>query len=421
MQRELINNTLLFFQLSYDVYHGAVAPFHYAYYSVGGGYWVGGAGHFSGARGELVHRDDGEALDFADGVEQVFAARVDRYAVFGDDGVDYLAGGRDAVDLVGDAGDASAEQRLSYYRELRAGRGVLVSAGAVEQSAVGFGVDVRVEVGVDFGRAEDYDVEHVDRRAAVPRVRVPVGGDFYVVRVFGYRAHGVEVEGLHVHELPEQPFFEQLDEVARDAAEAEAALYSLTYHRLLYKGGDGERYAARAGLERYAVFEVWARLDELRRVFRYEQAQRVARDLRRAGDDARGVAYRRHFDDDVGLGLRYRDGRCGVGDEVVGDGYHGVGVVGVGVGVAERAAGGFAYRAADVAAAVGCRRGDEGDVDVYVARHDGARASAVAAQDDGNVHAAFGDELAYRSVDGAHYFCDDAAFYVFDDFFMYAE
>ena len=296
-----------------------------------------------------------------------------------------------------------------------------MSAGAVEQSAVGFGVDVGVEVGVDFGRAEDYDVEHVDRRAAVPRVRVPVGGDFYVVRVFGYRAHGVEVEGLHVHELPEQPFFEQLDEVARDAAEAEAALYSLTYHRLLHEGGDGERYAARAGLERDAVFEVGARLDELRRVFRYEQAQRVARDLRRAGDDARGVAYRRDFDDDVGLCLRYGDGRGGVGDEVVGDGYHGVGVVGVGVGVAERAAGGFADGAADVAAAVCGRRGYEGHVDVYVARHDGARASAVAAQDDGHAHAALGDELAYRAVDGAHDFRDDAALYVVDDLFVDAE
>lgn len=82
----------LFFKLPYDVYHGAVAPFDYSDYSVGGGYGVGGAGHFSGARGELVHRDDGETLDFADGVEQVFAARVDRYAVFGDDGVDDLAG-----------------------------------------------------------------------------------------------------------------------------------------------------------------------------------------------------------------------------------------------------------------------------------------------------------------------------------------
>ena len=114
-------------------------------------------------------------------------------------------------------------------------------------------------------------------------------------------------------------------------------------------------------------------------------------------------------------------GRGGVGYEVVGDCYYCVGVVGVCVGVAERAAGGFAYGSADVAAAVGCRRGYEGYVYVYVARHDGARASAVASEDYWDSHAAFGDELAYWAVDGAHDFCYYSAFDVVYYFFVDAE
>ena len=138
--------------------------------------------------------DDGEAFDGAYRVEEVFAARVDGYAVFGDYGVYYFAWRRYAVYSVGDAGDAAAEERLRYYGEFGSGSRILVSACAVEERSVGFGVDVGVEVGVYFRGAEDYYVEHVDCGSAVPGVGVPVCRDFYVVGVFGYGAYCVEVE-----------------------------------------------------------------------------------------------------------------------------------------------------------------------------------------------------------------------------------
>ena len=93
------------------------------------------------------------------------------------------------------------------------------------------------------------------------------------------------------------------------------------------------------------------------------------------------------------------DGRRRILYEVVCYCYDFVGVVGVGVGVAQGAAGGFAQGAADVAVFVRRGRSDEGDVYVDVSRHYGAGTPSVASEDYGYLHAAFGDELAYGAVD----------------------
>ena len=140
------------------------------------------------------------------------------------DRVHHLAGGGDGVHLVHHAGDAAPEQGLCDDGELRPRRRVLVPPDAVEERPVRLGVHVGVEVPVQLRGPQNHHVQHVHRRAAVPGVGVPVCGDFDVVRVFGDGLHGLEVEGLDVHEFLDIAFLEQVDEVARDAAKAETSL-----------------------------------------------------------------------------------------------------------------------------------------------------------------------------------------------------
>ena len=151
-----------------------------------------------------------------------------------------LAGGDAGDDFVNHGRDAAAYQRGDDDGKARVGGGVAVAAGGAAQYAVRAGEDVDVKAGVDFQRAQDDDVELLDRCAFGAVVGVLVSADFDVVRVTRQRFGGIGVEALYVQQFFDEPFFMQLHHGGGDAAKAEAGGDVVAPHFVFEEAGNGE-------------------------------------------------------------------------------------------------------------------------------------------------------------------------------------
>ncbi len=94
----------------------------------------------------------------------------------------------------------------------------------VQEVAVGFCVDVDIEIDVHFRCAEDHAVEHVHYLPAIVGIGVETGADLPVSGVTAQGFHRLQVEALNVEECLEIPLLQHVDEVAGDPSAAEAAL-----------------------------------------------------------------------------------------------------------------------------------------------------------------------------------------------------
>ena len=243
-----------------------------------------------------------------------------------------------------------------------------------------------------------------------------------MTRIVADRGHRAEVEALHVHDRAKAAGVQHVDDGAGDAAEGVAALDLFGQHDVFEELGRGQRSAARAGLERKTVPEQPGGADHVDGGARHDKADGIAGDARGAGDDALRIADAVHGDDAVDPLFLNHGVLERIRDEVVGDDDRTLGAARVGFSIAERAAGAFADFSRGVAHGVGRGRGDERHVDRRDAVFDGARASAVRAENDRFLHAACGDEAPHF---GPHVVgfdaADDAAFNVVDNGTLHVE
>ena len=111
-----------------------------------------------------------------------------------------------------------------HQGELRARRGIGVTAGTSEDDAVRSGSDVDVEVEIDLGGAENHRVELVHDRPSIMGIGIHRGRHRLVCLVPPIRVDSLEIETLHIEERSEKPGFKHVHDVAGDSARREAAL-----------------------------------------------------------------------------------------------------------------------------------------------------------------------------------------------------
>ena len=90
-----------------------------------------------------------------------------------------------------------------------------------------------------------------------------------------------QIETLDVEQGFEKPLFQHIHEVPGNAAATETALDLALAHHLAHVPCHGQRYTARPGLEREAVFHIARGLDDHRRVLGDLQADRIGCNTRR--------------------------------------------------------------------------------------------------------------------------------------------
>ena len=320
--------------------------------------------------------------------------RVDRNALLCHEHVDRAAGGRDAGHAVGHDRKPRAGQRRNDHGELRARRRVAVSAGTAHDAAVTVGMHVDVEIGVDLRCAEDDDVERIDDRALCKRGCVMRCGDLAVARIVPDGFDRLQIKALHVHQRVETALVQHIDEVSRDAAEAEASADLFLQHDVLEIFRRRQRRAARAGLEAEALFEESGRLDDVDRGLRHQKSDGIPCDFRCAGNDALRIADGVHNDHRVHVGFGDRPVAEGIGVELVRDRHDELRVFRVRDRVAQRAACALSELTGQIAHRVTGGRCDERHVDRRSAVFDVGGTSAVRAELHGILHAARGNEAA---------------------------
>jgi hypothetical protein len=163
----------------------------------------------------------------------------------------------------------------------------------------------------------------------------------------------------------------------------------------------GQADAAGAGLKREIGLQDARRLHKACSEVGDQQPVGGAGDGRRTGNDFGRVADARdhhHLIDVVAFNLPRGAGK---GLQRVGHHNDVVGVLGVGQGKAEGAAGRRPAHSCAVAKGVGRRRGDDGDVDVHLTVLNGPVAAAVGAQMGKALHTPLGSENAKGSVQTA--------------------
>ena len=143
--------------LIYTVYHRPVNPFDHGDNLVGEFGFFGFAADLFGFFLELLYGPDRQVRIFHL-FDEVGAQRVDGNAALGNDHVDEFAGAADGRDFITDHGDSVTEKGNGKDHGLPE-EGVHPAAYAVKHVAVAMGDHVCVEVHVDFGGAEDYDID----------------------------------------------------------------------------------------------------------------------------------------------------------------------------------------------------------------------------------------------------------------------
>ena len=207
----------------------------------------------------------------------------------------------------------------------------------------------------------------------------------------------VQIEALDVQHAVDEALLMHGGDLAGDAAQREAAVDVLIQHFLPQEAGGGQGCAAAAHLHGEAVVEIAGGLNDVGGGLGDQQLLGILGVAGGPGHDALGIA------DVVGqhhiVHVIFGDGprRVGVGHQMVGDDDHVVGILGVGAGIAQRAAGDaiVIVPAVTVGVAVGVTggRAQKRHVDVQITAADGAGPSAVGAEHHRAVHKTTGDFL----------------------------
>ena len=227
-------------------------------------------------------------------------------------------------------------------------------------------------------------------RARLVGTGIFVGRNAFVHRV-AHNAFGSHlVERLHVDQTLDEAFLVEFHHVGRDATEGKRRLDAAVDHFFADVFHGSQRSTARTRLNRESIAEITAVHDDFRSLLGEQNVTRVLRVANRTRRNLRRVADAIDFDHEIDIVLGNGIRHIGIGHEVVGQNHHLVGILGIGLGIAERATDRLGVLRARI---TGCvtrrvarRCAEESHVDVQVAVADGRATTAVRTEHNGFLH-----------------------------------
>ena len=294
-----------------------------------------------------------------------------------------------------------------------------MTADRAADDTVGTSQNVDVEVRIDLQGGEDNEVERVDRRAVVIVACVEAAIDLRVETVVFQGLRRLQVEGLDVEDLIDQPLFVHLDDLSCDAAEREVRVDVLLFHPFTEESHGRERRAAGTHLHRESVIEVAGVHDDIRRRLGDQEFLRVLGVPGRTAHDAARIADVLDRDDVIDLYRRDTERGVRIRNQIICDDDDLVRILRVDLGITE----GTAHRAAllltdvavGIAEGIAGRCTEERHVDVEFASGDRRCTAAVRTENDREVHQAAGDLLCELPAHAAGLdVCDNTVLDMFD-------
>ena len=289
-----------------------------------------------------------------------------------------------------------------------------MAADSAADHTIGAGQYVDVEIRVDLQRREDHEVQLI-HRCADHMAGVIRRADLVVEVVVFQRQRRVQIKALDIQHAVNEPFLMHGGDLAGDAAQREAAADVLIQHLLPQEAGGGQRRTTAAHLHGEAVVQVARGFNDIGGGLGNQQLLRILGVAGSPGHDALGIAdvVGQHHIVHVIFGNGPR--RVGIGHQMVGDDDHVIGILGVGAGIAQRAAGNAVVIVPAVAVGVAVRvtggRAQKRHIDVQITAADGAGPAAVGAEHHRAVHKATGDFLRQLTAQaGGLNMGDDAIF-----------